>query len=112
LNFGGGYIFNEKWEISTKFRYTTGQPYTTFSPGGIQLTGLYNTLRIDANHSLDIRVDRRWSFGNWTLDTYIDIQNIYNRKPIDVLRYNVRTGKIEQNASIGILPSIGVSTEF
>jgi len=112
LNLGGGYILNEKWEFSAKFRYATGRPYTPYGPGGIQLTEQFNTLRIDANHSLDVRIDRRWSFHIWTLDTYIDIQNIYNRKPLDIPRYNQRTGKAEQNASIGILPSIGVSAEF
>jgi len=112
LNVGGGYIFDEKWEISTKFRFATGRPYTPYTSGGIQSAEFYNTLRTDANHSLDVRVDRRWSFATWTLDTYIDIQNIYNRKPIDVPRYNQRTGQLEQNGSIGILPSLGVSAEF
>jgi hypothetical protein len=112
LNIGGGYVLNEKWEFGAKFRFYTGRPFTPYTPNGIQLTSLYNSERIDANHSLDVRVDRRWSFGNWTLDTYIDIQNIYNRKPIDVPRYNTRTGLVEQNGSIGILPSIGVSAEF
>jgi hypothetical protein len=112
LNIGGGYIFNEKWEVSTKFRYVTGRPYTPFGAGGIQSGVFLNTDRIDANHSLDVRIDRRWSFGTWSLDTYIDIQNIYNRKPIDVPRYNRRTGKAEQNSSIGILPSIGISAVF
>lgn len=112
LNIGGGYIFNEKWEFSTKFRFVTGRPYTPFEFSGTQSATRYNTARIDANHSLDIRIDRRWSFGNWSLDTYIDIQNIYNRKPIDVPRFNPRTDTIEQDASIGILPSIGISAEF
>jgi outer membrane receptor for ferrienterochelin and colicin len=112
LNAGGGYIFNEKWEVSAKFRYATGRPYTPFGSGASQLAVQYNSLRIDANHSLDIRIDRRWSFATWTLDTYIDIQNIYNRKPVDVPRFNPRTGQAEQESSIGILPSIGVSAEF
>jgi len=112
MNVGGGYIFNEKWECSAKFRYSTGRPYTPYGPDGIQIAGLFNTQRIDANHSLDVRIDRRWSFSTWTLDTYIDIQNIYNRKPLDIPRYNQRIGMAEQNASIGILPSIGVSAEF
>lgn len=112
INVGGGYIFNAQWEFSTKFRYVTGRPYTPFESGGTQSGALYNSLRVAANHSLDVRVDRRWSFGSWSLDTYIDIQNIYNRKPIDVPVYNARTGKIEQTGSIGILPSIGVSAIF
>jgi hypothetical protein len=44
--------------------------------------------------------------------TYLDIQNVYNRKPLDVPRYNPETRRAEQNASIGILPSIGISAEF
>ncbi len=112
LNIGGGYVFNEKWEFSTKLRYVTGRPYTPFDVSGIQSAATYNTVRIGANHSLDVRIDRRWSLGTWTLDTYIDIQNIYNRKSIDVPRFNPRTGKTEQETSIGILPSIGVSAEF
>jgi hypothetical protein len=112
VNIGGGYVFNEKWEMSTKFRYVTGRPYTPYGPGGVQSAAEYNSVRVAANHSLDVRVDRRWSFGTWTLVTYIDIQNIYNRKPRDVPRYNPRKGIAEVNSAIGILPSIGVSAEF
>ncbi|HTP13710.1 MAG TPA: TonB-dependent receptor [Bacteroidota bacterium] len=112
LNIGGGYLPNSEWEFSTKFRYVTGRPYTPFDPDGAQVPALYNTLRIAPNHSLDVRVDRRWSFARWTLVTYIDIQNIYNRKPLDVPRYNPETQRAEQDASIGILPSIGISAEF
>jgi hypothetical protein len=112
MNLGGGYLFNEKWEISTKFRLATGRPYTPYNPDGSQTSANYNVSRIGINHSLDVRADRRWMFSSWTLITYVDIQNIYNRKPIDVPRYNIRTKKIEQSNAIGILPSIGISAEF
>ena len=112
INLGGGYILNEKWEFSSRFRYATGRPYTPFNPNGSQDIMLYNSLRIAANHSLDVRVDRRWSFDRWVLITYIDIQNIYDRRFVDVPRFNSRTGEIEQTGSIGILPSIGISAEF
>jgi hypothetical protein len=113
INLGGGYVFNEKWEISTKFRFSTGRPYTPYNAYGFQDPAEYNSTRIGNNHSLDVRADRRWFFGNWTLITYIDIQNIYNRKPASVPRYNERLQTAEQNTSqIGILPSIGVSAEF
>ncbi len=112
LNLGGGYIFNEKWEFSTRFRFATGRPYTPFDSFGTQDPSQYNSVRIPANHSLDLRIDRRWSFNTWFLITYIDIQNIYNRPFVDVPRFNRRTGEIEQSGSIGILPSIGISAEF
>ncbi len=112
LNVGGGYVFNEKWEVSTKFRFVTGRPYTPFNPDGTQSGTLYNSVRVGTNHSLDVRADRRWLFETWTLIAYIDIQNVYNRKPIDVPRYNNRTKAVKTNSAIGILPSIGVSAEF
>jgi hypothetical protein len=112
INVGGGYVFNDAWEFSTKFRYLTGRPYTPFNADGTQNPILYNTRRIQPNHSLDVRVDRRWAFESWTLVTYVDVQNVYNRKPLDVPRYNPETRRAEQNASIGTLPSIGISAEF
>jgi hypothetical protein len=111
-NVGGGYIFNERWEFSAKFRYASGRPYTPYNPDGTQNSILYNSERLVANHSLDVRVDRRWTFEGWTLITYLDIQNIYNRKPVDVPRFNQRTQQLEENNAIGILPSIGISAEF
>jgi hypothetical protein len=112
LNLGGGYVFDEHWEAGIKFRFATGRPYTPYNADGTQDAALYNTVRVPVNHSLDVRVDRRWFFSSWTLITYLDIQNIYNRKPNDVPRYDARTGTLDATASIGILPSIGVSAEF
>jgi hypothetical protein len=112
MNIGGGYLLNEKWEFSTKFRFATGRPYTPYNPDGSQTGTNYNSSRLGVNHSLDVRVDRRWMFSSWTLITYVDIQNICNRKPIDIPRYNDRTKQIEQSDAIGILPSIGISAEF
>jgi hypothetical protein len=112
LNVGGGYLFNQRWEASMKFRLATGRPYTPYNPDGSQNVADVNGARIGTNHSLDVRVDRRWSFDDWNLVTYIDIQNVYNRKPIGIPRFNKRTMQLDQPGSIGILPSIGVTAEF
>ena len=112
VNLGGGYVFNEAWEFSAKFRYATGRPYTPVGLLGAQSASLYNSARLGVNHSLDVRVERRWQFSTWTLVTYVDIQNIYNRKPAMIPRYDLRTGMLEDNDAIGILPSIGISAEF
>lgn len=112
FNLSGGYKFNEKWEASLKFRYASGMPFTPFNPDGSQEIALFNSERLKASHSLDIRVDRRWFFDKWTLITYLDIQNIYNRKNSTSIRWDRRTQTVDAEASIGILPSIGVSLEF
>lgn len=109
----GGYRFDERWEVSSKFRYASGQPYTPFNPDGTQNVGAYNSARVKGAHSLDVRADRRWNFTSWNLIAYIDIQNIYNNKFSGGVRWNAREQKLETNENaIGILPSIGVSAEF
>jgi hypothetical protein len=112
FNISGGYKFNDYWEASMKFRYSTAKPYTPFNPDGTQNIADYNTLRTSPNNSLDVRVDKRWFFESWTLITYIDLQNIYNNKNTSGVRWNARERKAENSSSIGLLPSIGISAEF
>ncbi|MFN0158166.1 MAG: TonB-dependent receptor [Bacteroidota bacterium] len=113
INVSGGYKFDDQWEASMKFRFSTGQPYTPFNPNGTQDVSSYNTLRVKSAHSLDVRVDRRWNFSAWNLIVYLDIQNVYNNKFSEGVRWNAREQRVEFNDSeIGILPSIGVSAEF
>jgi len=112
FNVSAGYIFNERWEASMKFRFATGKPYTPFNFDGSQTVALYNSDRLPDLHSLDIRIDRRWNFTDWALITYIDIQNIYNRNNISFYRWDARTQSVDKTSNIGILPSIGVSLEL
>lgn len=112
MNLTGGYIFNKKWEASVKFRFATGNPYTPFNNNGTQSVANYNTARFKEFHSLDLRIDRRWDFETWTLITYLDIQNIYNNKQANTIRWDYRKGEVDQQSSIGLLPSIGISLEF
>ncbi len=112
ISLSGGYKFSNEWEGSLKFRYSTGRPYTPYETDGKQNVYDYNSIRFPDNHSLDIRLDKLWFFSGWTLITYIDIQNIYNRKNINSVRWDIRTQSPELNESIGILPSIGISAVF
>ena len=112
INASGGYRFNEKWEVSGKFKFATGNPYTPFNDDGTQSVINYNSKRFKSFHSVDLRVDRRWEFDGWNLITYLDIQNIYNNKNTNIIRWDYRKNKVAENNSIGILPSIGVSVEF
>ncbi len=112
FNISGGYIIDRSWETSFKFRYATGRPYTPFSADGSQNIDAFNSVRFGPFHSLDLRVDKKWFFNDWTLITYVDIQNIYNHINRTTIRWDDRTNSIEENSSIGILPSIGISAEF
>jgi len=112
FNIAWGFLFKRNVEVAGKFRMATGRPYTPYnSDGSRDLDNIYSE-RTDVLHSLDLRVDRFWSFENSTLITYLDIQNVYNNALPDVPRWNEREGKAEIREGIGILPSIGISLQF
>lgn len=109
----GGYSFAKEWLASSKFRLTGGRPYTPINPvDGTRLVPLYNTSNLPTYTSLDIRAEKRWNFKSWTLITYIDIQNVLNKKNITEYKWNKFTKQIEANESIGILPTIGINAMF
>ena len=121
FNLSGGYIPNAKWTFSAKFRVFSGIPYTPvyrpsdnpLRPGFIQnLPEEYLSKRLDTGHHLDLRVDRFFNFAWGTLIVYVDLQNVYNvqlpRRPT----YDFWEDKMDDSASIGILPSIGISVEW
>jgi len=118
FNLSGGYQIGETWEVGLKFRFAGGRPYTpidsTGDPSfGYQVVSRYNELRLAASHALDLRVDKRWPFERWNLITYIDVQNVYNRKNPNPPRWDARLRAADvSETQIGILPSIGISAEF
>jgi outer membrane cobalamin receptor len=108
-----GYIFDEQWEATSTFRLYTGRPYTPFtSSQWLRTSVYYNSARVGLNHSLDLRVVRRWMMGSIAVSTFLDIQNVYDRKPLDVPQWNQTKAQVEYPPSLGIVPSIGVSVEF
>jgi hypothetical protein len=99
-----GKKFGKNWEFGGVFRLSGGLPYTPDLEGQSMLFANWDALRaaqpdwsrinskrIAAFHQLDIRLDKKIYFAKWSLDFFIDIQNIYNSvtpvKPIlDVKR--------------------------
>ncbi|MFO7587850.1 MAG: TonB-dependent receptor [Gemmatimonadota bacterium] len=112
-----GWRIDPRWEVSGKFRYSTGLPTTPFivsGPGtGERDWTLYNQGdRLPAFHALDLRVDRRFSFRSWQLELYVDVQNVYGRENVSAVRWDPRTDEPEFNESLGVLPTIGITVEF
>ncbi|MCB0695745.1 MAG: TonB-dependent receptor [Chitinophagaceae bacterium] len=88
LSFIGGYKFKRNYELGVKFRYQGGAPYTPFdlaasqqnyltTGSGIADNSQFNTLRLGAFHSMDIRLDKKWNFRKWALDVFVDVTNVY-----------------------------------
>ncbi len=113
VNLSAGYIYNERWEFTSTFRFSTGIPYTPFnSDVWGRYPNEYNTARTDINHSLDIRVNRKWVTESMVINAYVDIQNVYNKKPSEPPYWNQQENQVAEQDVLGIVPSIGISVEF
>jgi hypothetical protein len=91
ISFTGGYKFPRNWELGIRFRYQGKAPYTPYNdslskeyyPFTNQPVLDYsriNTLRLRGFNAMDLRLDKKWNFKNWSLDVYLDIQNLFNSK--------------------------------
>lgn len=89
LTITAGWLLKHNWEIGAKFRYNSGNPYTPYNvtesmykPNwdvtgqGIPDYTLLNTERIEQFYQFDLRVDKKYAFKKWSLNLYLDIQNI------------------------------------
>lgn len=86
-------VFKHNWNAGFRWRFVGGAPYTPYDLNksslkeawNIQNQGYldysaYNTKRLKSFNQLDIRIDKQFFFGKWSLMIYTDIQNIFNFK--------------------------------
>ncbi len=88
INLTAGKRFNRDWEIGVSWRFQSALPYAPFDDdsslrlnwdrnnAGIPDYDRLNTLRSTASSTIDIRVDKKWFFDKWSLNVYLDVENI------------------------------------
>lgn len=84
LTFTGGYKLGKSWEIAARMRLLGGTPYPALQKQASEqsyptLQFDYSTLgnqRLDVFNSLDIRVDKEWSFRQWSMSVYLEVTNV------------------------------------
>jgi TonB family protein len=116
----GSYRLGRGWEFGARFRLVSGPLYTPIL-GGIYsadagayapIDGVPFSQRVPMFHQLDLRVDKSWRFRNWTLRTYLDVQNAYNRANPEGLTSNYNFTQSRVQAFLPIIPSLGIRGEF
>ena len=141
FNLTAGKKFKRNIELGLKFRYSGGAPYTpidlatssnmaiwNINQRGVLNYNELNTERLKNIHGLDLRLDKKWYFKNWSLNAYIDVENLYNFKiqlPSEVgidpeIGEEIYTAQNTEeyslyeiiNESGTVLPSIGLLIEF
>ena len=142
LSLTAGKRFGKNWEVGARWRFLGGTPYTPYDVEESALISNWdlrgqpildftqiNALRLDPFHQLDLRVDKKYFFPKWSLNWYIDIQNLYNYEaeqppllvpvrddagqilvdPTDPSRYQL---KYIKNTAGTLLPTVGIIVEF
>lgn len=116
----GSYQLPRNWEISGRWRYVTGNPDTPIV-GGIYnadtdlydpIIGALNSTRVEPFHQLDLRVDKRWIYEDWTMNLYLDIQNAYNRSNVEGQTYNFDFSESNPQQGLPLLPVLGLKASF
>lgn len=119
--------FSDEMEISFRYRYQTGRPYTphTFNPyvhfreGGMkwsQGAWEYDRNRVNTDHypdysRLDIQWISRFYMQNWNINVYIALQNVLDHK--NVFYYEYRSdGTRETVYQFTFFPVGGIEIEF
>jgi hypothetical protein len=111
----GGKKFKRNWDVGFRWLFSGGSPYTPYDVAASSIiqawdvrgTGLLDNNRLNSQrlgnfHQLDVRVDKRWYFDKWSLNLYIDIQNIYNFQAEQAPILNMQT---DPNGDFVVNPS-------
>ena len=115
------YNISDKWQVGLKFQYATGSPYTPVVSSEQKngkwyaVEGTKNSERYPDYHKLDIRIDRRFYFNNWTLSAYLDLWNVYNRANVISYIYNIDENGVIIKDSVDdfpFLPIVGINAQF
>ncbi|HKK40551.1 MAG TPA: TonB-dependent receptor, partial [Cryomorphaceae bacterium] len=142
LSLTAGKKFARNWEVGTRVQVLGGPPFTPVDAETSSLIPVwnvnnrgipdYNRLNVErapVSYQVDLRIDKKYFFEKWSLNLYIDVENITNAvvelEPfIDVVRDDNDQPVVDPNddsrylltsipnQSGTLLPSIGVVVEF
>lgn len=109
-----GILFSAKWN------YHSGAPYTpihgtngTFPDGRPKpVYGAVNSGTLPAYHRLDLRLDRKFVYNTWKLNTYFELNNAYQRQNVVDYSYDPSYTKRTDVSPFVIPFNFGVQAEF
>ena len=68
--------------------------------------------RLPYFHQLDVRIDRKWVFEQFSATAYLDLLNVYNNTNVEGVISDFRSREVQKIPSLPILPVFGMSAEF
>ena len=104
------------WRLGGRVRYSSGNPYTPVVNSGLDATsrqfvpvyGERSSERLPSFVSVDVRFDKTWSFQNWKLEGWLDIQNVTFAQNPEVIGYTYDYRELDPITSNPPLPVLGL----
>ncbi len=119
FNAVGGYRLSKKWELSGRFVYLGGRPFTPFDVelSTAQNRGIFDLTRVNAERlpdyvRLDVRVDRTFTVRDKPFLLFIGVQNAFNRRNVAGIGWSREERRQFQGEQLGIFPLIGIDWRF
>lgn len=115
-----GYRPRPQWDLSTRFRLVSGNPYApvdfaTFdsdSGNFVPTRGEVGDARQPLFLQLDVRGQYTWTWEVWQLALYLDVQNVTNHTNEEFHVYDYRYQDQGSVQGLPILPTFGVKGKF
>jgi hypothetical protein len=109
-----------RWRVGTRVRFTAGDPYTPvvnrlYELDGrsfIPVYGETDSSRLPPFWSVDLRVDRDYKFRRWTLTAYLDLQNAFYAKNVEVMSWTYDYREEAPVTGNPPLPAFGLKGSF
>jgi hypothetical protein len=115
----GGWRPNDEYEVSVRWSYIGGRPYTPVDEAASQPaeTTVYdlsrlNTATMPAYHALYLRADRRYFFKRTNVVTFLELWNAYARSNVDGYFWSPVDNKVTSISQFSFIPVGGVKFEF
>ena len=119
FNIVGGYRPKSDWELSIRWSYFGGRPYTPINlEASISNNEQYSDVQnFNENetpdyHSLFVRYERRYNLKKSNLILFFEIWNTYNRENIETFFFSKERDSIEKILYFSTIPVGGFGIEF
>lgn len=117
--FEAGYRPNPGWEFKLRWNYAGGVPYTPFDSvlSDARGFGVFHRDSINSKHSpdyhsLSIRADHTFYFTKSSLEVYLSLWNVYNRKNVAGYLWNDSEHRTKPFYQLSLMPVFGLEYEF
>ncbi|MBU2493275.1 MAG: TonB-dependent receptor [Bacteroidetes bacterium] len=114
------YKFEDVWAFGAKYRFGDGTPYTpvtgTYYDNSTSdyypILGGQNSARYPAYNRFDLRITRQLAIGNYPVELYLEILNLFNNKNIIHWMYSNDYSRRSSMTVFPTIPVLGINMKF